>query len=283
MKKYHDGNKPSFAFWQFYSPREYVQVCYFSVSLLIKKNVCVPTGYLPTLYDFHFDGTQEKWVPWSSLVTKYIHNPEMKFADILGKGQFCALWGEDKSSVLHTYIWIYTFWPSQAPSSTLIPSSSIFALVPTIDTTRASWILEQMVKIKRPVLLVGESGTSKTATIHNFLKNLNADTRVSLPSNHACVHLLWHLSLNYLNFFLLFLDYSDHQLLVQNDFNGPAEEPGGQCGEKDQRDLRASHGEETASLYGWHEYAKGTWAELSTESRISFTVLSDSLVCLELL
>ncbi|KAL7391500.1 hypothetical protein ABVT39_010104 [Epinephelus coioides] len=97
-------------------------------------------GYLPTLYDFHFDGTQEKWVPWSSLVTKYIHDPEMKFADIL---------------------------------------------VPTVDTTRTSWILEQMVKIKRPVLLVGESGTSKTATIHNFLKNLNADTRITLMINFS--------------------------------------------------------------------------------------------------
>ncbi|XP_071339029.1 dynein axonemal heavy chain 10 [Trachinotus anak] len=97
-------------------------------------------GYLPTLYDFHFDGTQEKWVPWSSLVTKYVHNPEMKFADIL---------------------------------------------VPTIDTTRASWILEQMVKIKRAVLLVGESGTSKTATIHNFLKNLNADTSITLIINFS--------------------------------------------------------------------------------------------------
>ncbi|XP_031164939.2 dynein heavy chain 10, axonemal [Sander lucioperca] len=97
-------------------------------------------GYLPTLYDFHFDGTQGKWVSWSSLVTKYIHNPEMKFADIL---------------------------------------------VPTIDTTRASWILEQMVKIKRPVLLVGESGTSKTATIHNFLKNLNSDASITLMINFS--------------------------------------------------------------------------------------------------
>ncbi|XP_029296329.1 dynein heavy chain 10, axonemal [Cottoperca gobio] len=97
-------------------------------------------GYLPTLYDFHFDGTQQKWVPWSSLVTKYIYNPEMKFADIL---------------------------------------------VPTIDTMRASWILEQMVKIKRSVLLVGESGTSKTATIHNFIKNLSTETRNTLIINFS--------------------------------------------------------------------------------------------------
>lgn len=56
---------------------------------------------------------------------------------------------------------------------------SFFALVPTVDTTRASWIVEQMVMIKRSVLLVGESGTSKTATIHNFLKTLTADAWVS--------------------------------------------------------------------------------------------------------
>uniref|UniRef100_A0A8C2AJS1 Dynein heavy chain 10, axonemal-like n=1 Tax=Cyprinus carpio TaxID=7962 RepID=A0A8C2AJS1_CYPCA len=55
--------------------------------------------------------------------------------------------------------------------------------VPTVDTTRANWLLEQMVKVKRPVVLVGESGTSKTATIQNFLSNLNTDTTVSpLPT-----------------------------------------------------------------------------------------------------
>lgn len=41
-------------------------------------------GYLPTLYDFHFDGKGEKWIPWSSLVPKYNHLPEIKFSDILG-------------------------------------------------------------------------------------------------------------------------------------------------------------------------------------------------------
>ncbi|XP_015260407.1 PREDICTED: dynein heavy chain 10, axonemal [Cyprinodon variegatus] len=97
-------------------------------------------GYLPTLFDFHFDGTQQKWVPWSSLVAKYTHNPETKFADIL---------------------------------------------VPTVETTRASWILEQMVKIERPVLLVGESGTSKTATILNFLKNVDSDRWINLNINFS--------------------------------------------------------------------------------------------------
>ncbi|XP_028292993.1 dynein heavy chain 10, axonemal [Gouania willdenowi] len=97
-------------------------------------------GYLSTLYEFHFDGQKEKWVPWSSLVSEYVHNPEMKFVDIL---------------------------------------------VPTIETTRTNWILEQMVRIKRPVLLVGESGTSKTATVLNFLKNVNADSTIPLIINFS--------------------------------------------------------------------------------------------------
>uniref|UniRef100_A0A8D3AXA9 AAA+ ATPase domain-containing protein n=1 Tax=Scophthalmus maximus TaxID=52904 RepID=A0A8D3AXA9_SCOMX len=42
-----------------------------------------------------------------------------------------------------------------------------------------------MVKIKRPVLLVGESGTSKTATIHSFLKNLDAETVITLIINFS--------------------------------------------------------------------------------------------------
>ncbi|XP_030648846.1 dynein heavy chain 10, axonemal [Chanos chanos] len=121
---------------------------------LIKKLSCLTTahdektlagpgeipGYLPTLYDFHFDGTTKKWVPWSSLVTKYIHSPEVKFIDIL---------------------------------------------VPTVDTTRATWLLEQMVKVKRPVVLVGESGTSKTATTQNFLNNLNTDKTTILTINFS--------------------------------------------------------------------------------------------------
>lgn len=120
----------------------------------------IPTGYLPTLYDFHFDVKQEKWIPWSSLVPKYNHDPEIRFSSILGNDGHCGV---------------------QALLLFLIEMKLLFAyspLVPTTDTTRMSWLLEQMVKIERPVLLVGDSGTSKTATIHSFLKNLNGDTMV---------------------------------------------------------------------------------------------------------
>ncbi|KAM9056172.1 dynein axonemal heavy chain 10 isoform 4-T4 [Megaptera novaeangliae] len=92
-------------------------------------------GHLPTLFDFHFDPTQKKWIPWNKLVPEYVHSRERKFIDIL---------------------------------------------VHTVDTTRTTWTLEQMVKIRQPVLLVGESGTSKTATTQNFLKNLNEETNIVL-------------------------------------------------------------------------------------------------------
>ncbi|XP_060639849.2 dynein axonemal heavy chain 10-like [Anolis sagrei] len=58
-------------------------------------------------------------------------------------------------------------------------------LVPTVDTTRTTWLLEKMVKIKNPVVLVGESGTSKTATTQNFLRKLNPDTNVLLIINFS--------------------------------------------------------------------------------------------------
>ena len=51
-------------------------------------------------------------------------------------------------------------------------------LVPTVDTVRATWLLELMVGIKHPVVLVGETGTSKTATTANFLRTLNTETHV---------------------------------------------------------------------------------------------------------
>ncbi|KAM5191717.1 dynein axonemal heavy chain 10 [Mantella aurantiaca] len=58
-------------------------------------------------------------------------------------------------------------------------------LVPTVDTTRTTWLLEQMVKIKRPVVLVGESGTSKTAATMNLLRNLNNDSTMLLIINFS--------------------------------------------------------------------------------------------------
>ncbi|CAH0724307.1 unnamed protein product, partial [Brenthis ino] len=45
-------------------------------------------------------------------------------------------------------------------------------LVPTVDTLRMTWLIKIMESVERPVLLVGDTGTSKTAIINNYLRGL---------------------------------------------------------------------------------------------------------------
>ncbi|XP_049877279.1 dynein axonemal heavy chain 10 [Pectinophora gossypiella] len=45
-------------------------------------------------------------------------------------------------------------------------------LVPTVDTLRMTWLIMIMESVERPVLLVGDTGTSKTAIITNYLHGL---------------------------------------------------------------------------------------------------------------
>ena len=50
--------------------------------------------------------------------------------------------------------------------------------MPTADTERCQWLLKLMLSIGKPVVLIGETGTSKTATIQQFLRTLDADATV---------------------------------------------------------------------------------------------------------
>lgn len=64
-------------------------------------------------------------------------------------------------------------------------------LVPTVDTVRNTWLLQLMVRVRRPVVLVGETGTSKTATTQNFLRELDPESYVRLLINimqHTYTH-----------------------------------------------------------------------------------------------
>ncbi|CAG7786138.1 unnamed protein product [Allacma fusca] len=45
-------------------------------------------------------------------------------------------------------------------------------LVPTVDTEKITWILKLMEKVKRPTVLIGETGTSKTATAQSYVNAL---------------------------------------------------------------------------------------------------------------
>ena len=58
-------------------------------------------------------------------------------------------------------------------------------LVPTVDTVRTSWLLQLMTDIERPVLLVGETGTSKTATTTAFLNSLDPQRNIVLNMNFS--------------------------------------------------------------------------------------------------
>ncbi|KAI5709065.1 hypothetical protein M8J76_009444 [Diaphorina citri] len=58
-------------------------------------------------------------------------------------------------------------------------------LVPTTDSTKLTWILSLMNEIKRPCIVVGDTGTSKTATMMNFLRSLSPDKYVQLLVNFS--------------------------------------------------------------------------------------------------
>ncbi|KAJ8934456.1 hypothetical protein NQ314_013331 [Rhamnusium bicolor] len=58
-------------------------------------------------------------------------------------------------------------------------------LVPTIDTVRVTYLLQLMNQIRRPIVLIGETGTSKTAIIQDFLRNLDQDVYILLNINFS--------------------------------------------------------------------------------------------------
>jgi len=62
-------------------------------------------------------------------------------------------------------------------------------LVPTVDSTRITWLLNLMTDVKRPVILIGETGTSKTATMQNFLRTLDANQFVLVARSNFTTYI----------------------------------------------------------------------------------------------
>jgi len=58
-------------------------------------------------------------------------------------------------------------------------------LVPTVDTTRYSWLLNCLVMIKRPVMFCGDSGTAKTVTVFSAFRQMDPDRFMFLNINFS--------------------------------------------------------------------------------------------------
>ena len=107
------------------------------------------------------------------------------------------------------------------PWSSLVPNykhergkSFSEILVPTVDTMRASWYVNLMNEAKRPLILVGDTGTSKSAILMDFLRNLDATKFVSRNSSYS-TYIIAELS-NFNNFTFLSIELFDPQFFIKN-------------------------------------------------------------------
>jgi dynein heavy chain len=58
-------------------------------------------------------------------------------------------------------------------------------LVPTLDTVRHTWLLDKLILNRKPVLFVGEVGTSKSVTVDSYLRQLSAEKNIVLKTNFS--------------------------------------------------------------------------------------------------
>jgi dynein heavy chain, axonemal len=80
----------------------------------------------------------------------------------------------------------YVLWDRKVPEYTP-PANRKFnqILVPTSDTVRYSWLLNQIMVLKKPCMFVGDSGTAKTVTIYSQFKSMSMDKYLVLTINFS--------------------------------------------------------------------------------------------------
>jgi len=67
------------------------------------------------------------------------------------------------------------------------PANKKFAsiMVPTVDTVRYSWLLSQIMNLKKPAMFCGDSGAAKTVTVQSCFKDLDATKYMILNINFS--------------------------------------------------------------------------------------------------
>ncbi|KAF6216101.1 hypothetical protein GE061_000439 [Apolygus lucorum] len=110
----------------------------------------LPIG-LPTLFDYKYEVDRKQWIPWSVFVQPYIHDKSRKSFDIL------------------------------VPNAELSKMMWTLALVckhncEDIEYHKFEYREKIRPKVKRPVLLVGQSGSAKTSIVGQYLEKLDQST-----------------------------------------------------------------------------------------------------------
>jgi dynein axonemal heavy chain len=104
---------------------------------------------LPTLFDYFIDSLDFKWKPWTQHATKR----------------------EDDATDM-----------ASAPQQV---KNFHDVIVPTSDTIRTTWMVEHSIRIGKPILLVGASGTAKTKVVQNLFSSLSREKFSTLTLNFS--------------------------------------------------------------------------------------------------
>lgn len=67
-------------------------------------------------------------------------------------------------------------WEECVPSFTYVPDNFGSLFVPTVETSRLTYLLDSLVDNQYYAMFVGNSGTGKTAILMNKLKNMDPDS-----------------------------------------------------------------------------------------------------------
>ena len=58
-------------------------------------------------------------------------------------------------------------------------------IVPTVDTTRYSWLLRALIDKRKPVMFCGDSGCAKTVTVQSGFKQMDSEKFSFLSINFS--------------------------------------------------------------------------------------------------